>query len=380
MTPSNALRLLSLIGLSSVLMSTAHAQDEAYYYGGLSIGQSRGNFDQSDLTSRLLPTGVTSTSVSSDERDTGYKVFMGYQFNPYVALEGGYFNLGQLDLSAVTAPAGTLDGRFKLQGLNLDLVGTMPLGMNWSIIGRIGAQHAQTRGRFSGTGAASTIATSRDENDTNYKFGVGLQYEISPSWLIRAEAERYRISDTVGGHGNVDLYSLSLVFPFGRTSTPPPRMAQAPAYVTPEPAPAPVTTAPPAVVPMVSPPQRVSLSAESLFGFDRSALRPEGKGELDTLSISLSGTQYTEVIVEGHTDRLGSQAYNQTLSEQRAQSVKAYLISDGRLDAAKVSAVGKGESTPVTQAMDCQGTKRTPALVSCLQPDRRVEIRVNATR
>lgn len=383
MTPSNALRLLSLIGLSSLFMNTAHAQDEAYYYGGLSIGQSRGNFDQNGLSSRMLPPGVTTTSVTSDERDTAYKAFLGYQFNPYVGLEGGYFNLGEFDLSAATAPPGTLNGNLKLQGLNLDLVGTMPLGMNWSVIGRIGAQHAQARGRFSGTGAASTIASSRDENDTNYKFGLGLQYEINPSWLVRVEAERYRISDTTGGHGNVDLYSLSLVFPFGRTSTPPPRMAQAPTYVTPEPAPAPApapVVQAPAVVPMAAPPQRVSLSAESLFGFDRAVLRPEGKAELDTLASSLSGTQYTEVIVEGHTDRLGSDAYNQSLSEQRAQSVKAYLISSGRLDAAKVSAIGKGESTPVTQAMDCRGTKRTAALVSCLQPDRRVEIRVNATR
>lgn len=55
MTPSNALRLLSLIGLSSLFMNTAHAQDEAYYYGGLSIGQSRGNFDQNGLSSRMLP-------------------------------------------------------------------------------------------------------------------------------------------------------------------------------------------------------------------------------------------------------------------------------------------------------------------------------------
>ena len=235
----------------------------------------------------------------------------------------------------------------------------------------------------------------------NPKFGGGLQYEFSPSFLMRAEAERYRINDAVGNRGDVNLYSLSLVFPFGRTPAPAPRMAAAPVYVAPAPvyvapAPAPAPAPPPIVAPppppvvvvapvapVVLPPvrRRVSFSADSLFTFDKSIVRPEGKVALDKFAQELKGgTQFDVITVEGHTDRLGSTAYNQRLSAQRAEAVKAYLVSSGGVPGPKVSAVGKGESAPVTKAKDCVGSKPTPKLIACLQPDRRVEVEVTGTR
>jgi OOP family OmpA-OmpF porin len=84
--------------------------------------------------------------------------------------------------------------------------------------------------------------------------------------------------------------------------------------------------------------------------------------------------------VEGHTDRLGTAEYNDTLSLKRAEAVKAYLVNTGGLDAAKVTAVGKGESTPVTSPDTCKGNKRSAGLVACLRADRRVEIEVVGTR
>jgi len=86
------------------------------------------------------------------------------------------------------------------------------------------------------------------------------------------------------------------------------------------------------------------------------------------------------ITVEGHTDRLGSPAYNQKLSLQRAESVKSYLVTPGGIDAAKISAVGKGESVPVTKPGECKGNKPSPKLIACLQPDRRVEVEVIGTR
>jgi len=142
-------------------------------------------------------------------------------------------------------------------------------------------------------------------------------------------------------------------------------MAQAPA-----PVPAPV------MVPL----RRVKYEAESLFAFDASAIRPEGKLALDSFTTDLAGTQYDSITVEGHTDRLGSTAYNQHLSMQRAEAVKDYLVQVRGLSGAKVSAVGKGEDVPVTTASDCKGTAQTAKLIACLQPDRRVEIEVSGTR
>jgi OOP family OmpA-OmpF porin len=393
MKTNHALRLLGLAGLGALLATPALAQDGGYYYGGLSVGQSNTKIDDDRVIGSLLGTGLSTTALTRDEHDTAYRIFGGYQFNRYFGLEAGYFNLGKFGFKAITAPAGSLYGQFETSGLNLDLVGTLPLGEKLSAIGRVGAQWARTRAQFDGTGAVAIADPNPSVRDTNYKVGVGLQYAFSPSFLMRVEGERYRVNDTVGSHGNADVYSVSLVFPFGRTATPAPRAA-APAYVPPAPvaqapapmpAPAPVVVAPvPAPVYVAPPPPpaptKVSFSADSLFGFDKSAVRPEGKAALDTFAGQLKGTSYSVVNVEGHTDRLGTSAYNQKLSVERAEAVKTYLVSNGGLDAGKVSTVGKGETMPVTKPEDCKGHSATPKLIACLQPDRRVDVEVDATR
>jgi OOP family OmpA-OmpF porin len=388
MNKINALRGIGLAGLGSLMAvaAPAWAQEAGYFYGGASLGQSRAKIDEARITSTLLGAGLTTTSMTRDEHDTAYKLFGGYQLNRNFAIEGGYFNLGKFGFSSTTVPAGTLNGQIKLQGLNLDLVGTLPLIGGLSAIGRVGAEYADARDRFSGSGAVNVLNPSPSKRAANYKFGAGLQYEISPAFLVRGEAERYRINDAVGNHGDVNLFSVSLVIPFGRTPAAAPRAAAAPAYVEPAQVAAPptvVAVAPVApVAPMVVVPERrrVSFSAESLFTFDQSNVKPEGRLALDQFSKELAGTQYEAITVEGHTDRLGSEAYNQTLSSKRAESVKAYLVNSGGVDSRKVSAIGKGESTSVTKPEDCKGTKPTAKLISCLQPDRRVDVEVTGTR
>ncbi len=390
MNNMKALRGIGLAGLGTLMTIAAAptmAQEGGYFYGGASLGQSRAKIDEERITTTLLGAGLTTTSMTRDEHDTAYKLFGGYQLNRNFAIEGGYFNLGKFGFSSTTVPTGTLNGQIKLQGLNLDLVGTVPLTGGLSAIGRVGAQYANARDTFSGSGAVSVLNPSPSKRAANYKFGAGLQYEISPTFVVRAEAERYRINDAVGNHGDVNLFSVSLVIPFGRTAAAAPRAVAAPAYVEPDPvvvAPQPVVAAAPValVAPVVTAPERrrVSFSAESLFAFDQSIVKPEGRLALDRFSKELAGTQYEAITVEGHTDRLGSKAYNQKLSLKRAESVKAYLVSSGGLVPQKVSAIGKGELTPLTKPADCKGTKPTAKLISCLQPDRRVEVEVTGTR
>ena len=382
----HALRLVGLAGLGSLIAASSFAQEGGFYYGGLSIGQSRARIDEDRITARLLGEGLTTSAMTRDEKDTAYKLFGGYQMNRNFALEAGYFNLGKFGFTSTTVPAGTLAGQIKLQGFNLDLVGTLPLTDRLSVLGRVGAQAARARDSFSGTGAVSVTDPNPNKRAVNYKFGAGLQYEFSPSFWLRGEAERYRVNDAVGNRGDINLFSVSLVFPFGRSAAPAPRVAVAPVYVAPveappPPPPPPVVAAAP-VEPVVVPPvrRRVSFSAESLFTFDKSDLRPEGKTALDAFANELAGTRFETITVEGHTDRLGSQAYNQALSQRRADAVKGYLVASGKVDAAKVSAVGKSESTPVTKPEDCKGRKASAKLIACLQPDRRVEIEVVGTR
>ena len=149
------------------------------------------------------------------------------------------------------------------------------------------------------------------------------------------------------------------------------------------PAPKVIAAAPPppekrAAAPARVEPRRVNFSADTLFAFDKSVLKPEGKAALDEFGRQLDGAQYEVVSVTGHADRFGSNDYNQKLSERRAHAVKDYLVSRNMV-ADRITAEGKGETQPVTQAGDCLGS-RSAKVIACLQPDRRVHVEASGTK
>lgn len=201
-------------GAGPATASQFSALPDTGLYGGASIGQSRAKIDNAHITSNLLGSGFATSSISNDDRDTGYKLFLGYKYNRNFAVEAGYFDLGRFGFSATTVPAGTLNGSIKLRGVNLDAVGILPINEKFSAFGRIGVNYAQARDSFSGTGAVSVINSNPSKRQANLKFGGGLQYDFTPSLGMRVEAERYRINDAVGSKGDVDLLSLGLVYRF----------------------------------------------------------------------------------------------------------------------------------------------------------------------
>ena len=140
-------------------------------------------------------------------------------------------------------------------------------------------------------------------------------------------------------------------------------------------APPPAPAAPRAAAPARPLPQKFSFSGDALFAFDKSELKPEGKTMLDGLVRQLDGVTYEEILATGHTDRFGSNAYNQKLSERRAHTVKDYLVGKN-VQAGRIDAEGKGETQHVTNAGDCPGAKATTKVKACLQPDRRVDVEV----
>ncbi|ANQ85778.1 OmpA family protein [Azoarcus olearius] len=119
---------------------------------------------------------------------------------------------------------------------------------------------------------------------------------------------------------------------------------------------------------------KIKLSADTLFDFDKAVLKPEGRTKLDDLAAKAKGIKLEVILAVGHTDRLGSDSYNQKLSERRAAAVKTYLVSKG-VEANRVYTEGKGEKQPVT-GNKCDSVKNRKALIECLQPDRRVEVEV----
>jgi OOP family OmpA-OmpF porin len=125
-------------------------------------------------------------------------------------------------------------------------------------------------------------------------------------------------------------------------------------------------------------PQKINFSADALFDFDKAVLKPEGKAMLDELTRTLQGATYEVILATGHADRFGTVQYNQKLSERRANAVRDYLASK-EIPLNRISASGKGKSQPVTKPGECKGPK-SPKVIACLQPDRRVDVEVTGTK
>ena len=124
--------------------------------------------------------------------------------------------------------------------------------------------------------------------------------------------------------------------------------------------------------------EKITVAADALFDFNKAVLRPAGKAKLDELVSKAKAIKLEVILAVGHTDRIGSDSYNQKLSEKRAAAVKEYLVAKG-IEANRVYPDGKGKKQPVT-GDKCKGTAKTKALIDCLQPDRRVDIEVIGTK
>jgi OOP family OmpA-OmpF porin len=140
-----------------------------------------------------------------------------------------------------------------------------------------------------------------------------------------------------------------------------------------------IAKAAPAAAPAAKPSgDKITIAADALFDFNKSTLRPEGKKKLDEVVAKSKQLKLEVILAVGHTDRIGTDAYNQKLSEQRAASVKQYLVGKG-VEASRVYTEGKGKKNPVTKPDQCLG-KTSPKVIACLQPDRRVDIELIGTK
>jgi OOP family OmpA-OmpF porin len=338
------------------------------WYMGAGIGQSRAKIDEERLTRSLTANGASLNGFTKDERDLGYKLFVGKQLNQYFALEAGYFDLGKFNFNAATSGNGALRGETGFRGVNLDLLGQLPLSQRLSLLARVGMQYAKTSTYFSGNRLNAVTDPEPSERKLNGKAGLGLEYKFSEALAVRAEVERYRMNDAAGNRGDVDLASLGLVYKFGRPAAPrvntEPRpvaaVQEAPQIVVsdtlPQPQPQPVS-------------EKVSFAAEALFDFDQATVKPEGKVALDDMLARLQGMDTEVMIAVGHTDSVGSIAYNNRLSLRRADAVKAYLVLKG-LDPARLYTEGKGLSQAIADNATADGRAK----------NRRVTIEVVGTR
>ncbi|QGN37492.1 porin OmpA [Klebsiella oxytoca] len=288
--------------------------------------------------------------VRNDQLGAG--AFGGYQVNPYLGFEMGYDWLGRM------AYKGSVNnGAFKAQGVQLTAKLGYPITDDLDIYTRLGGMvwRADSKGNYAN-------GVSRSEHDTGVSpvFAGGLEWAVTRDIATRLEYQWVNnIGDagTVGTRPDNGMLSLGVSYRFGQEDVAP--------VVAPAPAPAPEVTT-----------KHFTLKSDVLFNFNKSTLKPEGQQALDQLYTQLSNMDPKDgsAVVLGYTDRIGSDAYNQQLSEKRAQSVVDYLVSKG-IPSSKISARGMGESNPVT-GNTCDNVKARAALIDCLGPDRRVEIEV----
>ncbi|MCS3605235.1 porin OmpA [Erwinia rhapontici] len=301
--------------------------------------------------------GYQDNDGPSHESQLGAGAFVGYQANPYLGFELGYDWLGRMPNKG-----DQVNGAFKAQGVQLAAKLSYPVADDLDVYTRLGGMvwRADSTQQVVGGDRIS-------DHDTGVSplAAVGVEYAVTKNWATRLDYQWVNnIGDagTVGARPDNSMLSVGVSYRFGQDD------AVAP-VVAPAPAPAPVVET-----------KRFTLKSDVLFNFNKATLKPEGQQALDQLYTQLSNLDPKDgsVVVLGYTDRIGSEQYNQKLSEKRAQSVVDYLVSKG-IPANKISARGEGKSNPVTGST-CDSVKGRNAQIDCLAPDRRVEIEVKGIK
>lgn len=313
---------------------------------------------------------------STQKNFVTYGVYGGYQIFDYLAVELGYDDYGRLKMkSDPSDPAKQKQAKSKMtnHGANLSLKASAPLipstwfnGLFDGVDGyvRVGAALIRTDYK----GKAFKDGDRGHKLQVSPLIGAGVEYAFIPELALRLE---YTYIPKVGSwRGNGDRFPNN--FHKGQTHKFKPDIHQVTLGLSyrfgqnkPQ-------------VETVN--EKINLDTEVLFGFDSSKLKSEGQQLIDSKYDEVNNrmSNVNGVNVNGYTDRIGSQEYNLKLSQKRAESVANYLVSKGT-DQSLVTATGYGKDNPVT-GNKCDNVKGRKQLISCLAPDRRVEVVVQGEK
>lgn len=319
--------LASLVALSA---SVAMAHDHGFYLGG-----GAGYVEADDICENLTAVAGTPNSCD-DSSDKAWNVFGGYQINANLAVEAGYSDLGNFQGNV----PGTGYGSYSAKSYDTSILGILPLGEMFNVYARGGYSlvNADTHVNVGGT-----PFVNGGGSEGAWVYGAGAGLNVTDNVEVRADWRRF---DDVGNnsgnnlpaqivqHADLDVYSLQAVYHFGSHAAP----AAAPA-------------------------EQVSLNIQVLFDTDKSNIKPEYQGEVQKAADFLNAHPEAKAVIEGHTDSTASDAYNQGLSERRANSVMNALIAKG-IAADRLSAVGYGEAKPVADNATTEGRAQNRRVVA----------------
>ncbi|MGL5431021.1 MAG: OmpA family protein [Vibrio sp.] len=268
------------------------------------------------------------TGQSCDDDDKVFGAFLGYQANKWLSLEAGYDYLGKF------TAAGLADD--KVTAITLAPKLSIPLGEKFALYGKVG-------GAFVDYG---------DKDDYSYLGAAGLEFNANHNVSLRLEYQNITDINNDIVRAGAESATLGLAYKFGAAEQPAPVVEARPAE------PAPVEKV---AVTKTFTFQR--LDSSSTFASDSAELKPDVMPKLDKVVGYLNQYPQAKVEVVGHTDSTASEAYNQKLSERRAQSVAKALETKG-IEQSRITAKGEGELKPIATNKTAEGR----------QQNRRVEL------
>jgi OOP family OmpA-OmpF porin len=214
--------------LASGLAMAQQAQPK--FYVGASIGEARVNAGDlgdyiNESASELRALGVQNVSSKVDESDTAFKIFAGYQFNKWFALEGGYANFGEFDVGLSASDSrgpisASANASAKVSAWFIDAVGHLPANDSFSVFGKAGLAYTrtETKGSESLTAPGQSFSGnfSEKENEVVPKVGVGVQWNATANLSFRAEYEVYFNvgEEETTGESNVKMLTAGAMFRF----------------------------------------------------------------------------------------------------------------------------------------------------------------------
>lgn len=340
---------LVVAGLAAASVAQAAPQENTFY-AGVKAGQASFH-DGLRALARENKVGYHRNSFT-------YGVFGGYQIlnqnNLGLAVELGYDDFGR----AKGRQAGRTVAKHTNHGTHLSLKGSYEVLEGLDVYGKAGVALVRSDYKFYDN---EHIDSHRAR--ASGLFAVGAEYAVLPELAVRLEYQwltrvgKYRPQDKPNTAINYNPWigsiNAGISYRFGQGA-------------------APVVAAPE----MVS--KTFSLNSDVTFAFGKANLKPQAQATLDSIYGEMSQVKSAKVAVAGYTDRIGSDAFNVKLSQERADSVANYFVAKG-VAADAISATGYGKANPVTGAT-CDQVKGRKALIACLAPDRRVEIAVNGTK
>jgi hypothetical protein len=199
MTRKTSLALLiALAGLACAGTASAGEGGTGFYWlaelGKVSPGNDKATFDQ-----LLNPAPGTTGFTSSMSNGAAYDVLLGWNFNQYAAVEGGYLGTASDESYKASEPGASANANIKAEAFKLVAVGMLPLPANFTLLGKLGVAHTHINesatGTITGLGSASgSVGFSKD----TVTYGVGAKYQLPSQWFIRADADRYAFNSLAG--------------------------------------------------------------------------------------------------------------------------------------------------------------------------------------